>query len=597
MKYSILTLSCLTVAFANPLLLWPEPQAVEWGNVKVSLEPSFQINGPQHALLQEAIQRYTHLIVKERWSPVMTEPITTMLASLTLRSLKIEVADTEADLTFGVDEAYDLEISPKEISGILRAQTVWGALRGLETFSQLIQGNVKDEDAEEKKPTDFQGLFIPYAPIHIMDEPRFPHRGLMLDTARNFFPVFHWHITDSQSFPLALESAPELAQKGAYRLHGKRLIYTKADVQRIVRYAHSRGIRVIPEIDMPGHAGSWAESYKHLTTCSDKFYLDPTNDWEKRYAAEPGSGQLNPVLKETYVLLKKVIEEVATLFPDAWYHGGGDEPVYKCWEDSKSVRDYMAKHNVTGQDLLHTFLQKEIDIIEGKGKTSMLWEDSVTDNHLPLSKNIVLQVWKNPVSAAVRAGHKVVASSANFWYLDCGRGQWSGNDTSIEEQVEPPIPKQVEDVMAKYSVSDNYNPSNWGGSGGDWCSPFKSWQRMYSYDITYGLGKNETKNVLGGEAVLWSEQSDETTVDARLWPRSAATAEVLWSGNYDRYNTKRHAGDAMPRMFDWRYRLLKRGIRAEPIQPLWWYVFFSFLFWFSWVFCTMAMVRLARCTA
>ncbi|KAG2190501.1 hypothetical protein INT47_005726, partial [Mucor saturninus] len=144
-----------------------------------------------------------------------------------------------------------------------------------------------------------------------------------------------------------------------------------------------------------------------------------------------------------------------------------------------------------------------------------------------------------------------------------------GNDTSYDEQIAPDIPANLAAALANNSAEDNYRPQNWGGSGGDWCSPFKSWQRVYSYDMTFNLTETEAENVLGGEVALWSEQTDETTLDARLWPRTSAAAEVMWSGRNDENNKKRDIGDAMPRIFDWRYRLLKRGINAEVLQPLW----------------------------
>lgn len=113
-------------------------------------------------------------------------------------------------------------------------------------------------------------------------------------------------------------------------------------------------------------------------TCSGIHYLDKSNEWSERFASEPGTGQLNPVLDETYDLVNKVITEVASLFPDSWYHGGGDEPVYKCWNQDESVRQYMEQHNATGVDLLHLFLKKEIDMIDHSQKTAVLWEGNHT---------------------------------------------------------------------------------------------------------------------------------------------------------------------------------------------------------------------------
>lgn len=102
--------------------------------------------------------------------------------------------------------------------------------------------------------------------------------------------------------------------------------------------------------------------------------MDKSNDWSKRLAAEPGTGQLNPVLDKTYEIVEKVISEVASLFTDAWFHGGGDEPVYNCWNQDKRVRDYMKKNNATGIDLLDMFLKKELDFIYKAKKTAILWE-------------------------------------------------------------------------------------------------------------------------------------------------------------------------------------------------------------------------------
>ncbi|KAI8642475.1 beta-hexosaminidase 1 precursor [Parasitella parasitica] len=606
MKLSLTT--ALALAFPSvslaTSLLWPAPQNAKYGQQELELDTTFHISGPDVKQLTHAIDRYTKLITRERWIPVQApfsvnnETIKTNVSSTTLVALNIIIEDENQELEHLVDESYVLDIPVGSDIGTLKSKTVWGSLRGLETFSQLVQARpnqnsdgevkIKDYDQDEEPDYDnvgFEGLYIPNTPVRIEDSPKYAHRGLMLDTSRNYFPVndilrtidamafnkmnvFHWHITDSHSFPLRLKNTPELAHEGAYKLHQRRLVYTEKDIKKIVKYARNRGVRVIPEIDMPAHTGSWALSHKNITTCSGVYYL-PGEDWSERLAAEPGAGQLNPIKDETYEVVDKVITEVASLFPDSLFHGGGDEPVYKCWKQDQGVVDYMKKHNATGVDLLHKFLKEELNIIQKSNKTAILWEDAVTNDDLPISKDVILQVWTNPVQKAVKKGYKVIASNYNFWYLDCGHGGWGGNDTSYDEQVPPTIPEAVSKVLEKNEVSDNYNTQNWGGSGGDWCSPFKTWQRVYSYDAAFNLTEAEAKNILGGEVALWSEQTDETTLDIRLWPRAAAAAENLWSGRYDKNNIKRDIGDAMPRMFDWRYRLLKRGIRAEALQPLW----------------------------
>jgi hexosaminidase len=164
-----------------------------------------------------------------------------------------------------VDESYSIDIPENASVGTIKAQTIWGAMHALETFSQLVKAHSDDHGA---------GLYVAKTPVKIDDAPSFQYRGIMLDTSRNYYAVddilrtidamsynklniFHWHITDSQSFPLLLESVPELSGKGAYTLHGKLLGYSKSDVKRIIKYARERGVRIVPELDMPAHTASW----------------------------------------------------------------------------------------------------------------------------------------------------------------------------------------------------------------------------------------------------------------------------------------------------------------------------------------------------
>ncbi|ORX61372.1 hypothetical protein DM01DRAFT_256472 [Hesseltinella vesiculosa] len=557
--------------------LWPVPQSVNYGKWDLPIDLSFHMIGPNNDILNNAMQRYSMLLTKEHWQQVQVpfrQTPSKAQVHAKLISLTIEVDQLKAPLAMDVDESYTLTI-PLHSHAQLKAHTVWGALRGLETFVQLVQHDVNQDERDDDGEVDvdreigLHNLVIANAPITIHDKPAYSHRGLMLDTARNYFPVFHWHLADSQSFPLELDDAPELAGSAAYVFQGKRLVYRKRDVQQILAYGYERGIRVIPEIDMPGHTASWALSHEDIVTCAGLYYLDPTNAWANRLAAEPGSGQLNPIKKKTYDIVGKVIKNVAELFPDAYIHGGADEPVYNCWDKDASVTDYMKQHNKTHDDLLAMFLARELTMIHSHGKKSMLWEDAVTLNNLPIPKDVLLQVWTNPLQVAVKKGYDVIASNSNFWYLDCGHGGWSGNDTSYSDQLPPTIPDDLQKMLEKYDATGNYNSQNFGGPGGDWCSPFKSWQRVYSYNLNYNLTKDERARVKGGEVALWAEQTDHTSLDGRLWPRTAAAAEVLWSGNEDENGHMRDIGVAMPRMFDWRYRLVARGINAEAVQPLW----------------------------
>lgn len=425
-------------------------------------------------------------------------------------------------------------------------------MRGLETFSQLAWGDPP----------------VLAADIFIYDRPMFPHRGIVLDTSRNYYPmkdilrtidamaanklnVFHWHVTDSHSFPIEIPSEPDLAEKGAY---GPGMRYAVEDVAEIVEYGLSRGVRVMPEIDMPGHTGSWGEAYPEIMTCANKFWLpNGADDWGSRLAAEPGTGQLNPLNPKTYEVVSNVIRDVASLFPEQFYHAGADEITPGCWKDDATIQAFLAGGGTLSQ-VLEMFVNETHPLIVSLNKTAVYWEDVLLDRIIKVDPSVlppettILQTWNNGpknTKRIVQAGYRAIVSSSDFYYLDCGHGGFVGNDSQY-------------DIMRSDS----------GMNGGSWCAPFKTWQRVYDYDITYGLSEDEAKLVLGGEVALWSEQADSTVLDARLWPRASAMAEALWSGNTDDTGKKRYA-EATDRLNEWRYRMVGRGIGAEPIQPLW----------------------------
>jgi hexosaminidase len=222
------------------------------------VSPSFHIivASSGNPYLVSAAERYAKLLFKETYRPIV-RPAVNVTAGHALETLTLAVSDLAAPLQHGVDESYTLEILPTG-GATVTAVTAWGAMRGLETFSQLswrAGGRGRRRD-----------LLLVAAGVHVQDRPLYPHRGLMLDTGRTYFPVadilrtidamaankmnvFHWHITDSQSFPIVLPSEPLLAEKGAY---GEDMLYTVEDVKRIVEFAMSRGVRVVPEIDSPG---------------------------------------------------------------------------------------------------------------------------------------------------------------------------------------------------------------------------------------------------------------------------------------------------------------------------------------------------------
>ncbi|KAI3764622.1 hypothetical protein L2E82_14633 [Cichorium intybus] len=533
----------------SPINIWPKPRTFVWGTPQAILfSPSFTITSPSHPYLTPAVNRYLRQIQIAHYNPLVVPPIN-FTTSLPLQTLTITVTDLAATLSHGVNESYTLTIPSNSTTASITAKTPWGAMRGLESFSQLVWGNPARVAA---------GLAI-------TDWPIFEHRGVLLDTSRNYYGVedllrligamsanklnvFHWHITDSHSFPLVLKSEPELAGKGSY---GSDMQYSTEDVKRIVEFGLEHGVRVIPELDMPGHTGSWADAYPDIVTCANMFWLPGA--WEDRLAAEPGTGHLNPLIPKTYDVLKNVFTELATLFPDTFFHGGADEVVPGCWKADATIQKYLANNGTLSQ-VLEIFVNSTYPYILSLNRTAVYWEDVILDGEIKVNPSIlppettIMQTWNggpNNTKRLVSAGYRTIVSSADYYYLDCGHGDFTGNN-SIYDQ--PPGTDQ--------------------GNGGSWCGPFKTWQLIYNYDITYGLTETEAKLVLGGEVALWSEQADPTVLDSRIWPRASAMAEVLWSGNRDENGMKR-SGEATDRLNEWINRMVSRGVKAEPIQPLW----------------------------
>lgn len=254
------------------VVLWPQPQAVSFtGGPPIALSAKFTINAPaEQTDILSAARRYTRLIRTERWLPISSGSSTTAGPNATreatagtvlpqLASLQVTVVDFGADLQHGVDESYRIVVtSSPVVRAALTARTVWGAMRGLETFSQLVQRADGDRDGGARLIID--------GGVVVEDHALYPHRGVLLDVARNFYPVkdlkrtiralsynklnvLHLHITDSQSFPLELESEPALSRDGSY---GPHFVYSKSDIEGLIAYARKFGVRVVPEIDTPG---------------------------------------------------------------------------------------------------------------------------------------------------------------------------------------------------------------------------------------------------------------------------------------------------------------------------------------------------------
>ncbi|KRT85125.1 glycoside hydrolase, partial [Oryctes borbonicus] len=379
-----------------------------------------------------------------------------------------------------------------------------GILRGLETFAQSIY--TYDNDAN---------LYL--NATNITDYPRFPHRGLLLDTARHYLSVdiiykhldamsyskinvFHWHIVDDQSFPYQSNLFPELSEKGAY--HSRYQIYSPEDVRAIIGYARLRGIRVIVEFDTPGHTRSWGQGVPELLSSCYK-----NNKLTNRF------GPMDPSRDFVFSFLNDFFGEIKSTFPDKHMHLGGDEVPFDCWENNPDINAFMARMNISGnyQALQRYFMERLMNITSSKEIVSIVWEE-VFNAGTTMPNDAIVQVWYSQyhkLDEITLTGRRVLYSTC--WYLDhlSNGGDWK-----------------------KYYFCD---PQNFNGN------------------------EEQLKLILGGEACMWAEVIDNQNVLQRTWPRAAAAAEKLWSA----YNAD-NIDYATRRMEEHACRLNRRGIPAQP---------------------------------
>ncbi|BGO94733.1 Glucosamine-6-phosphate isomerase (Glucosamine-6-phosphate deaminase) (GNPDA) (GlcN6P deaminase) [Rhodotorula toruloides] len=566
MLFSALLILSLHVTRAAAL--WPRPRSLSTGSSFIRLGDSFEVVAEQGELAKELERRLAKAIARtsrhlqhdrlRRLTPdrgesdrpqVENAPILSRLF-LSLNSTVVGTLEDEVVNLYTLDESYSLSVpaatdaTSPTASAHLSARTLVGLLRGLETFTQLIYFLPAADDA-------LDGLrYIANVPLRIEDRPAFPYRGFMLDTARNWYPIedilrtldtmastkvntFHWHITDQQSFPLEIPTFPDLATFGAYSADR---IYSTVDVAKVVEYGQDLGIAVMLEVDMPGHTASIANAYPEHIACLD------ARPWST-YAAEPPAGQLRLGRPDTLAFSKRVLQDAAKLSSSAFFSSGGDEVNKRCYLDDPETSAALESRNSTVDELLDEFVRGLHETLVESNKTPVVWEELVLKHDLSLAKETVVMVWID--SANVRAvadkGHRIIHAASHYFYLDCGAGAWLG----------------------RYA-------------NGTSC-PFKTWSKSYSFDPLFNLTREQHELVLGGEALLWSEQAGPETLDSIAWrvwlvlprsPRAAAAAEVFWTGG-SVTEGERSVGEALPRLHDWRYRAVQRGVKAIPLQPHW----------------------------
>lgn len=379
-----------------------------------------------------------------------------------------------------MNESYHLSVSMKGI--FINAKETWGALRALESLSQLMWR------------TRSGRIFI--NETKIQDQPRFKHRGIMLDTARHFIPkdvilknmeamvmnkmnVLHWHITDDQSFPLITDNHPEFAQHGAYDPVYK--VYRPDDVKEIIEYGRVRGIRIVPEIDSPSHTLSWRKSHPEIMTRC----IDMNGKWSGNY------GPVNMAAASTYRVLSSLYTDIINLFPDQWIHLGSDEVATTCVTSNQAIQSWMRARGMFSVDSLIDFYTGKLqNIITKIGQSNakkqrgfIVWQEAYERNSL-LKKGTIVQLWKSQSTseAAVLAKQNIQVLYSACWYLD--RLEY-GSQWVNHYQCDP---------------GDEYG------------------NQMGMND--YGnvpLNENWRENILGGEAPMWTEFLDVDNVLPRIW--------------------------------------------------------------------------------
>ena len=493
MKYILVLLFTGLIASAQSpkeqlnLMPWPQSVVVNEGNFTLSKNFEVNITGNPNPRIFGGVTRFlrrldgrTGIFFKQGFIAKLNEVPNAELQINCTKSGKIGLYE---------DESYHLDITKNKIT--LNATSDLGALHGLETLLQMLQSN----------STSF---YFPASKI--ADFPRFTWRGLMIDAARHFQPidvikrnldglaamkmnVFHWHLVDDQGWRIEMKKHPkliELASDGMY--------YTQEEIKNIVKYADERGILIVPEIDVPGHGSAILTAYpeigsKLITLTGGTSEKNIQGTAIATYGIERNAGIFSPTLDpsnpKTYQLLSELFDEVCPLFPGSYFHIGGDENEGKDWDANPKIQEFKKKNKLaTNHELQTYFTMQLIPMLKKHGKQLMGWEEIMTKN---MSKDAIIHSWRGPNEGvvagqslidAVKKGYKTVLS--NGYYIDL-----------------------------MYPIESHYlnDPMPKGAN----------------------LSAEEKARILGGEAPMWTELASPLTIDSRVWPRTAAIAERLWS--------------------------------------------------------------------
>ena len=499
---------------AQPLSIMPLPTSYEVNDHDFLISTAFQIEikgNPDPRIYKEA-SRFMQR-VSEKTGLFFKTWIVGVETKIKERGLTIIVKE-KGDVKLDVDETYTLQVDKTQV--LLTANNDIGAIRGLETLMQLVQANAK-------------GYF--FKGVSIEDGPRFPWRGLLISQPYHFMPmdvikrtldamaavkmnVLHFYISDDQGYRIESKVYPRLHQ-----LASDGMYFTHEQVKEMVQYAHQRGIRVVPEIDVPGHSTAMIYAYPHLASVPRHYELqdhwgvfDPT---------------LDPTKESTYVFLDSLLSEVASLFPDQYFHIGGDENTGRDWKRNATIQSFMKENGFkTTLQLQNYFNRKVQAILQKNGKIAIGWDEvlmkelssadakkyfdegnykMLVEEEVP--KDIVIQSWRGmeALLASAKNGYKSILSKG--YYIDLVQ-------PASYHYLTDPFPFRNEVIIPD-------SEANFDRFESEIIKKVKQGESLISAE--------EEKLILGGEATMWTEHVSAETFDSRVWPRTAAIAERLWS--------------------------------------------------------------------
>jgi len=481
----------------------PLPASVQSGAGSMGVDSSFSVafTGYTEPRLERAGERFLRQLARQTALPLSLKPAGLAKATLVVHT---EHASKEIQ-EVGEDENYVLEVATAGAK--LTAPTPLGAMHGLQTFLQLV----------DVSPSGFA------APaLKIQDQPRFPWRGLMIDSARHFIPldvirrnidgmeavkmnVFHWHLSENQGFRVESRKYPKLHELGSDALY-----YTQDEIRDLIAYARDRGIRVVPEFDMPGHSTAWFVGHPELASGKGPYAIE-----RKWGIFDPA---MDPANEKVYKFLDDLIGEMARIFSDHYFHIGGDEVNGKEWDANPKIQAFMKAHGIKNNEALQAYFSGRVQkLVTKHGKTVIGWDEVLVEG---VPKDIVIQSWRGQASLAKAAKQGYRGILSNGYYLDLG---WSA-------------------------------------------------ARHYAVDPMSGdaanLSAQEKQRILGGESCMWAEYVNPENVDSRIWPRNAAIAERLWSPQEVRDAASMYARlDFVSARLEW-LGLTHRSVSRHMLQRL-----------------------------